>query len=103
MSRKGHKEDRVAGAQLFVARYEEQGEDFLDCIVTRDETSVFHHTPENKLQSVQWRHIHSSAAKKFRTLNVDEENHGNCLLGQEGAASRRLPASRRRHKCCLRL
>jgi hypothetical protein len=32
---------------------------FLDSIVTGDETWVFHHTPESKQQSLQWRHAHS--------------------------------------------
>jgi hypothetical protein len=41
--------------------------DFLDCIVTGDETWVSHHTPEDKPQSMQWRHTHSPTAKKFRT------------------------------------
>jgi histone-lysine N-methyltransferase SETMAR len=46
------KKNRVAAAQAFLARYEDQGDDFLDCIVTGDETWVSHHTPENKRQSV---------------------------------------------------
>jgi hypothetical protein len=41
--------------------------DFLDCIVTGDETWVSHHTPETKRQSMQWRHTHSPTAKKFET------------------------------------
>jgi hypothetical protein len=41
--------------------------DFLDCIVKGDETWVSHHTPEDKPQSMQWRHTHSLTANKFRT------------------------------------
>ena len=33
-------------------RYEQEGDDFLDSIVTEDETWVFHHTPESKQQSL---------------------------------------------------
>jgi histone-lysine N-methyltransferase SETMAR len=40
---------------------------FLNCIVTGDETWVSHHTPENKRQSMQWRHTHSPTANKFKT------------------------------------
>jgi hypothetical protein len=57
----------VSSTQSFLARYEEKRDDFLDGIVTGDETWVFHHTPETKRRSVQWRHIHSPSAKKFRT------------------------------------
>jgi histone-lysine N-methyltransferase SETMAR len=53
-----HKKNRVAAVQAFLVRYEDQGDDFLDCIVTGDETLVSHHTPENKRQSMQWRHTH---------------------------------------------
>jgi hypothetical protein len=35
------------------------GHDFQDSIVTRDETWGFHHNPESKQQSLQWRHTHS--------------------------------------------
>jgi len=28
----------------------------------------FHHTPESKQQSLQWRHTHSPRTKKFKTL-----------------------------------
>jgi histone-lysine N-methyltransferase SETMAR len=61
------KENQVAAAQSFLARYEEQGDDFLDCIVTGDETWLFHHTPETKHQLMQWHHTHFPSAKKFRT------------------------------------
>jgi len=32
--------------------YTQEGEEFLDSIVTGDETWVFHHTPESKQQSL---------------------------------------------------
>jgi hypothetical protein len=59
-----HKKNRVAAVQTFLARYEDQGDDFLDwtgldCTVTGDETWVSHHTLEYKRHSMQWRHTHS--------------------------------------------
>jgi len=36
-------------------RYAQEGDEFLDSIVTGDETWVSHHTPESKQQSL---HIH---------------------------------------------
>ena len=35
-----------------------EGDEFLDSIVTGNETWVFHHTPESKQQSLQRRHTH---------------------------------------------
>jgi hypothetical protein len=41
-----------------LTRYAQEGDELLDSIVTGDETWVFHHTPESKQQSLQWRHTH---------------------------------------------
>jgi len=35
----------------FLTHYAQEGDEFLDSIVTGDETWVFHHTPESKQQS----------------------------------------------------
>jgi len=48
-------------------RYAQEGDEFLDSIVTGDETWGFHHTPESKQQSLQWHHTHSPRTKKFKT------------------------------------
>jgi hypothetical protein len=47
---------------------EEHGEAFLNRIVTGDETWVFHYTPESKAESMTWKHRHSAAKKKFKTV-----------------------------------
>lgn len=36
--------------------------------VTGDETWIFHYTPENKTESVTWKHSHSQLKKKFKTV-----------------------------------
>jgi hypothetical protein len=36
----------------------------LGSSVTGDETWVFHHTPESKQQSLQWRHTHSKGRRQ---------------------------------------
>jgi len=51
-----HKTKRMGSALKFLTRYVQEGDEFLDSIVTGDETWVFHHTPESKQQSLQWRH-----------------------------------------------
>jgi hypothetical protein len=73
--------------------------DFLDCIVMGDETWVSHHTPENKRQSMQWCHTLTNS-EKIQNLTIEPKNHGNHLLGQEGATPRQFFAWRRHHQCC---
>ena len=58
---------RLGSALKFLTRYGQEGDEFLDSIVTGDETWVFHHTPESKQQSRQWRHTHFCRTKIFKT------------------------------------
>ena len=62
-----HKTKRMGSALKFLTRYAQEGDEVLDSIVTEDETWVFHHTPDSKQQSLQWRHTHSPRTKKFKT------------------------------------
>jgi hypothetical protein len=39
-----HKTKRMGSALKFLTRYAQEGDEFLDSIVTGDETRVFHHT-----------------------------------------------------------
>ncbi|GFQ97636.1 transposase [Trichonephila clavata] len=50
----------------FLTRYTEAVDEFLDHIVTGDETWAYHHTPESKQQSMQWRPSNSPKAKKCK-------------------------------------
>ena len=43
-----HKMKRMGSALKFLTRYAQKGDEFLDPIVTGDETWGFHHTPECK-------------------------------------------------------
>ncbi|KAG5330757.1 SETMR methyltransferase, partial [Acromyrmex heyeri] len=61
-----HKATRVTAGKEFLDRYRDEGNDFLKSIVTGDETWVAHYTPENKRQSMQWKHTSSPTAKKFK-------------------------------------
>ena len=60
-----HKTKRMGSALKFLTRYPLEGDEFLDSTVTGDETWVFHHTPESKQQSLQWRHTHSPQTFEF--------------------------------------
>ena len=65
MLKDGHKTKRMGSALNVLTRYAQEGDDFLDSIATGDEIWVFHHTPESKQQSLQWRHTHSPRTKNF--------------------------------------
>ena len=49
-------------------RFDREGQDFLDRIITCDETWVHHFTPESKRASKQWKHADSPPPKKFRAI-----------------------------------
>ena len=48
-------------------RFNDHGEDFLEQIITTDETWVHQYCPETKVQSVTWKHPGSPTIKKFKT------------------------------------
>ena len=50
-------------------RYAEEGDNFLDRIVTGNETWVLHYTPVSKQQSMVWKHPQSPVRKKLRTAS----------------------------------
>jgi hypothetical protein len=57
----------VAVTQI-LQRYEREGADFLDSVVTCDETWVHYFTPESKIASKQCKHTHSSTPKKAKAI-----------------------------------
>ena len=62
-----HKEHHMQVCQELLNPYEAEGDSFLDRIITGDETWCHHYEPESKRQSMSWRHVNSSAKKKFQT------------------------------------
>ncbi|GBN77026.1 hypothetical protein AVEN_202702-1 [Araneus ventricosus] len=62
-----HKMKRFASALKFLNRYSEEGNEFLNKIVTGDETWVCLVTPQSKQQSMEWKHSRSPTKKKFKT------------------------------------
>ena len=64
----GRSQNEMDGSVLkFLTRYAQEGDEFLDSIATGDEIWIFHHTPESKQQSLQWRHTQSPRTKEFKT------------------------------------
>ena len=61
-----HKRKRSDVCSRHLACYREEGDNFLQQIVTGDETWIHHYDPESKRQSMQWKYPSSPAAKKFK-------------------------------------
>ena len=59
---------RVEGCTELKERFDREGQDFLDHVITCDETWVHHFTPESKRASKQWKHADSPPSKKFRAI-----------------------------------
>ncbi|GBO38699.1 Histone-lysine N-methyltransferase SETMAR [Araneus ventricosus] len=56
----------MGAALTFLQRYHNDGDEFLDKIVTGDETWVHYETEETKEQSKQWMHSHSPSRKPVK-------------------------------------
>ena len=52
--------------RIYLERYQNEGENLLDNIITIDETWVRSYEPELKRQSAEWRHEGSPRRQKFR-------------------------------------
>jgi len=61
------KAERFCISRELLERFEKEGEDFVQKIITGDETWVHHYDPENKRQSMECRHKESPQPKKFKT------------------------------------
>jgi len=61
-----HQRQRIDSSREFLQRYADENDNFLDSIVTGDETWAFHFTPETKQQSREWRHSSSPKPRKFK-------------------------------------
>jgi hypothetical protein len=58
-----HKRMRLDIRSCHLVCYCEEGDTFLQWIVTGDETWVHHYQPETKWKDMQWKHLSSSVAK----------------------------------------
>jgi len=61
-----HKWNRQHICSSLLERYNREGDNFLNRLITRDETWVHHYEPETKWQSMQCKH-RSSSSKKFKS------------------------------------
>jgi len=61
-----HKRKRLDACSRHLARYHEEGDNFLQQTVTGDETWIHHYEPESKRQSMQGKHPSSPVARRNR-------------------------------------
>jgi len=61
-----HKLEHQARTLDVLTQYSEEGENFLNHVVTGNETWVSHEAPESKQQSMEWRRTSSPAKTKFK-------------------------------------
>lgn len=59
--------ERVRVSVELLGNFEEEGEEFLQRIVTGEEVWVHHCDPENAIQSLEYHQKGSPAPKKFKT------------------------------------
>lgn len=69
-------ERRVEDSRRFLARFDSEGDRFLEKIVTTDETWLFYYDPETKQQSSQWKTCESPPPKKARS----SKSMGKCMF-----------------------
>lgn len=62
------KQNRKQISQELLTRYAQEGDAFLNRIVTGDESWVHHFDPENKRQSMEFRHLISPPPRKFKVV-----------------------------------
>jgi len=69
-----HKTQRIGSALTFLQRYWEEGDEFLDRIVTGDETWAQFMNAETKEQFKQWMHMHApNKPKKFKQTLLNKK------------------------------
>jgi histone-lysine N-methyltransferase SETMAR len=79
-----HRERRLVAVTQLLQRYEREGAEFLDSVVTSDGTWVHYFTPKSKRASKQSKHTHSSPTKKSESNFFSGEDHDCCVLGFQG-------------------
>ncbi len=85
---RGPQEKPMGASLTYLLRFNNHGEDFLEQIITGDETWVHQYCPETKAQSMARKHPGSPTIKKFKTstssrklmATVFWDKHGVLLL-----------------------
>jgi hypothetical protein len=79
-----HKSKSVAASLENLCRYQDEGESFMESIVTGDETWVYKFTQESKRNSMSWKHLHSPTTKKLKIYPSAKERVATVFWDCEG-------------------
>ncbi|PNF43968.1 hypothetical protein B7P43_G00913 [Cryptotermes secundus] len=79
-----HKGQREIITLELLQRYRHEGDDFLLCIVTGDESWFHHFEPETKWPSTEWHHLNSPSKEKAKTVPSAEKVMGTVFWDAEG-------------------
>ncbi|PNF17989.1 hypothetical protein B7P43_G17352 [Cryptotermes secundus] len=79
-----HKGQRKAITSELLQRYRHEGDGFLLCIVTGDESWFQYFEPETKRQSMECHHLHSPSKKKAKTVPSAAKVMGTVFWDAEG-------------------
>ena len=60
---------RLGISRYLLSCHEDDPGDFIDQVVTQDETWVHNFDPESKMQSMQWKHTGSPPPKKLKRVS----------------------------------
>jgi ribosomal protein S25 len=96
-----HRERHLVDVTQLLKRYEREGAEFLDSIVTCDETWDHYFTPESKRASKQCKHTHSPPSKKSESNFFSGEDHDCYVLGFKGYHSPGLSHWSKNHQCAV--
>ena len=74
---------RLDISKYLLSRYEDDPGNFIDRVVTQDETWVHHFDPESKMQSMRWKHPGSSIPRSLSFFGREGDDLS--LLGYSGS------------------
>jgi hypothetical protein len=80
-----HNHNRVDISSRLLQWYRNEGNNFLNHIITGNETLIHHYEPQSKGQSMQWMLQSSPAAKKFKTQPTDRKLMLTVFWNSQGA------------------
>ncbi|GFG29113.1 hypothetical protein Cfor_00280 [Coptotermes formosanus] len=98
-----HRERRLVAVTQLLQHYKREGAQFLDSVVTSDETWVHYFTSESKRANKQWKPFHSPPSKKSENNFSSGDDHCYCVLGFKGRPSPGLPHWPKNHQCTVLL
>jgi len=79
-----HKKNHMGASLTHLLCFNDHGEDFLEQIITGDETWVHQYCPETKAQSMAWKHPGSPTFKKFKTSTSSRKQMANVFWDMHG-------------------